>query len=247
MSQWFRFYADALEDPKVQKLPAALFKSWVNILCLAAKHDGVLPAVEDIAFALRISTADAVRTVETLAKKRLLDPSGDSYSPHNWDGRQYKSDVSTQRVREHRKRQRNVSPDVTETPPEAETEQKQSRADARCDGYAVWELWQDRRKHHGHGTDAAPPSPKVIATAQSWLDAGAAVPMIRQAFDSALGRGDPPRSLTYCDGAIRDALKVKPVESRRVLSRDEITAGRIKSFKTTGFWDSSWGPQPEAA
>lgn len=125
--------------------------------------------------------------------------------------------------------------------------QPQPQSSAAMDGYAVWELWQDRRKHHGHGTDAAPPSPKLIAMAQGWLDAGAAVPMIRQAFDAALGRSDPPRSLAYCDGAIRDALNVKPVEVKRVLSRDEIAAGRVKSFHKTGFWDSSWGPKPSEA
>ena len=43
MARWFRFYNEALDDPKVQKLPPALFKSWVNLLCLTARHDGTLP------------------------------------------------------------------------------------------------------------------------------------------------------------------------------------------------------------
>ncbi len=35
--------------------------------------------------------------------------------PHNWEGRQYKSDTSTERVRKHRAARRNVSPDDDET------------------------------------------------------------------------------------------------------------------------------------
>jgi hypothetical protein len=46
-ARWFRFYDDALNDPKVQKLSGDLFKAWVNILCLASKHGGELPAVND--------------------------------------------------------------------------------------------------------------------------------------------------------------------------------------------------------
>lgn len=251
MAQWFRMYAEVLDDPKVQKLPAATFKAWVNLLCLAAKHEGRLPAVEDIAFALRCSPADAARTVETLAKTGLIDPVEGTYEPHNWGGRQYRSDVSTQRVKRHRERQRNVSPAVSETPPEqSRTETEQSRAETcGSDGYSVWELWQARRVHHGHGTDAAPPAPKAIQTAQAWLDAGASMKLIQQAFDAALGRkgAEPPRSLAYCDGAIRDAMKVKPVEARKRMTHEDIRAGRVKSWQQTGFWDASWGPRPEVA
>jgi len=120
---------------------------------------------------------------------------------------------------------------------------------AAPDGYSVWELWQSRRVHHGHGTDAAPPAPKAIQTAQAWLDAGATMKLIQQAFDAALGRkgAEPPRSLAYCDGAIRDAMKVKPMEARRRMTHEEIRAGRIKSYQQTGFWDASWGPRPEVA
>jgi len=34
MSQWFRMYAEVLDDPKVQRLSGDEFKAWVNILCL---------------------------------------------------------------------------------------------------------------------------------------------------------------------------------------------------------------------
>ena len=49
---WFRFYAEALNDPKVQRLDGETFKGWVNLLCLAKAHDGTLPDIPDIAFGL---------------------------------------------------------------------------------------------------------------------------------------------------------------------------------------------------
>jgi hypothetical protein len=123
MSRWFRYYDDALNDPKVQSLPPPLFKHWVNLLCLASRNGGELHSVADVAFALRVSEVRAGAIVYELAKLALLDPvDGRYYSPHNWGARQFKSDVSNERVKRHRERQCNVTPAVTVTPPETETE-----------------------------------------------------------------------------------------------------------------------------
>lgn len=140
MSQWFRMYAEVLDDPKVQRLSPELFRAWVNILCLTAKRDGVLPPPDEIAFALRTPQAKSSATLAALTSAGLLDQTDDGYQPHNWNGRQFKSDVSNERVKRHRQRQGNtacnVTPAVTVTPPEAETEAEaeteQSRADARA-------------------------------------------------------------------------------------------------------------------
>ena len=53
--RWFRFYAEAVYDPKVQRLPAAMFRQWVNLLCLASLNEGTLPDSEGIGFALHLS------------------------------------------------------------------------------------------------------------------------------------------------------------------------------------------------
>lgn len=118
MNRWFRFYNDALEDPKVQRLSGPLFKSWINCLCLASKHDGVLPPVEDIAFALRINEKTAQEVIDSLQGAGLIDETSNGYAPHNWDGRQFKSDVSTDRVKRFRKRQGNGHETLHETAPE---------------------------------------------------------------------------------------------------------------------------------
>lgn len=101
---WFRFYHDVLDDPKVQRLEPALFKAWVNLLCLASKADdrGHLPSVEDIAFALRIPDADAIDVVERLTERGLIDGDWSELVIHNWAGRQKASDNVTERVRKHR-------------------------------------------------------------------------------------------------------------------------------------------------
>ena len=113
---WFRFYNESVDDPKVQRLPTHLFKFWINCLCLASKHGGKLPRVPDLAFSLRISEKLATECQESLIACGLLDVDDFSVSPHNWSGRQYVSDVSTERVKRFRKRLHAVS----ETPPDTE-------------------------------------------------------------------------------------------------------------------------------
>lgn len=129
---WFRFYCDALDDPKVQRLPAERFKQWVNLLCLAKEDDGLLPSTEDIAFRLRISDADAQSLVEELAKRGLLDADGENFSPHNWHSRQFVSDSSTERVKRFRNNIETFTETAPETEADTETEQNQSRAETEA-------------------------------------------------------------------------------------------------------------------
>lgn len=108
MSRWFRLDDDIVHDRKVQDLSPAVFKGWINILCIASKHAGVLPDVADIAFALRITKIKASELVQSLISNGLLDKlANGKISPHNWEKRQYKTDVSTDRVRAFRERQGN--------------------------------------------------------------------------------------------------------------------------------------------
>ncbi len=129
MNTWFRFYHEALDDPKVQKLPPHLFKAWVNILCIASSNGGVLPGIDDIAFRLRSSVHDAQTQIDELIGLGLIDICRDKkLEPHNWMKRQFVSDRSTERVRKFRKNhtKQTCNDDETfhETPPE------QNRADS---------------------------------------------------------------------------------------------------------------------
>jgi hypothetical protein len=123
VNHWWRAYNEAVDDPKLQRLPDATFKAWFNLMCLASRNDGALPPIEDIAFSLRLSTARVNQIIADLKHRELLDVMEDgTLQPHNWNGRQYKSDVSTERVKRFRKRKRNVPFAATGTPPDTDSE-----------------------------------------------------------------------------------------------------------------------------
>lgn len=130
MSRWFRYYDDALNDPKVQTLPDRpinYFKCWVNLLSVASKNAGSLVSIETVSYALRMPNERAAAALAFLSSRGLFDRvDGRYFEPHNWNARQFQSDVSTSRVQKLRKQrkeqERNVSETVNETPPE--TEQK---------------------------------------------------------------------------------------------------------------------------
>jgi hypothetical protein len=136
VSRWWRAYEEAVDDPKLQRLPDSLFKAWFNLMCLASRHGGKLPPAEDVAFSLRLSEGRAAAIISGLENRGLIDRDEDgAFRPHNWNARQYKSDTSTDRVKQFRERKSqqdgNVSSTVSVTPPETEqsTEQKPSLRD----------------------------------------------------------------------------------------------------------------------
>lgn len=121
---WFRFYHEALDDPKIQTLPPDLFKHWVNLLCLCCRNDGLPTDLADLGFALRIDMTGGLTGVATvcerlcergLLEKRSGGPNGMHYAIHAWDKRQYKSDTSTDRVKRFRQRSKNVTETVNAT------------------------------------------------------------------------------------------------------------------------------------
>lgn len=113
--RWLRLYDDTINDPKILKLPEATRWHWIAMLCVASKNDGALPALDDVAIQLRVTAAKATEIITVLVKAGLLDKTETGFEPHNWNGRQYKSDVSTERVKRFRNAKRNVSHTVSET------------------------------------------------------------------------------------------------------------------------------------
>lgn len=108
MSRWFRFYSGAVDDPKVQMLSPEMFKHWVNVLCIAAQHEGDLPALSVTAFMLgRMPEPKAAAVLARLHAAGLLDKTEKGFRPHNWEGRQYKHDVSDPTNADRQKRYRN--------------------------------------------------------------------------------------------------------------------------------------------
>lgn len=118
MSRWFRFYADAMRNPKVGRLSDFEFRLWVELLCVASENDGKIPCVEDLKRIIKRRVDHLLRGLNALIRHGLIDALDGHYEPHNWSKFQYKSDTSTARVTLHRKK-RNVSV----TAPDTETEQ----------------------------------------------------------------------------------------------------------------------------
>ena len=117
-------YAEVLNDPKAQKLSDSAFRGWVNLLCLASNYDGILEQpLENVAFSLRKSLPKTKELFRILVAAELLDELENGWKPHNWDTRQYKSDVSTERVKRFRKRREAVS----ETPPDTDSDTEQNQ------------------------------------------------------------------------------------------------------------------------
>lgn len=135
MTRWFRFYDDVVNDPKVQRLSGELFKAWVNILCLSSKNGGRLPPLTDLSFALRIPEDRALAHIEALSAEGLIDSVAEGYEPHNWNGRQFRSDhvdaTNAERQRRWRERHRNGVTPVTVTA--LDTESEQSRTDSESE------------------------------------------------------------------------------------------------------------------
>lgn len=150
VSQWFRMYTEVLNDAKAQRLPGELFKAWVNLLCVAKEREGVLPPLTETAFALRKSEKETLKILKALTDAGLLDQTGTGLSPHNWNVRQYKSDVSTERVKRFRQRSKdyigNVSATADETPPDTETEsdtETEQKETPRAQALAEFDRWYE--------------------------------------------------------------------------------------------------------
>lgn len=157
MSRWFRFYNEALDDPKVQQLDPVVFKHWVNLLCIACRNDGKLPSHEAMAFSLRLDIIGLESLLDRLLIAGLIDvrkggANGSYIAPHGWEKRQYKSDTSTERV----KRFRNVAVTANETAPETDTEAEllAAKATSKARAPAIVkpadvsdQVWRDFKRH----------------------------------------------------------------------------------------------------
>jgi len=122
--QWFRTYAEIINDPKL--LLIAPSDRWYFVGILAMKCSAVLdktpPEKLDrvICQQLRLTSDEWQECSRRLKEEGLIDS---DYQPINWNKRQFKSDTSAARTREYRERKslERVC-DVTVTPPETETE-----------------------------------------------------------------------------------------------------------------------------
>lgn len=242
--RWLRLYDDTINDPKILKLPEVMRWHWIAMLCVASKNDGILPPLEDIAIQLRMTAAKAMEIITALVKATLLDKTETGFAPHNWNGRQYKSDVSTDRVKRFRNGKRNVSSTVSETPPEAEQIQKQSRAEARAE---ISNLEKVLRTDIAElfGSSRALDLSRVSV----WLSKGYAAGMILETVSELLARKPDIGNLAYFDSALAERHANQPLSpSERLEAEAKIDFDKVAAmFKKGGPWSKYAGPEPGQA
>lgn len=127
--QWFRMYAEAVDDEKLRLLAFEDRWHFVALLCLKTMGtlDSDAPHLERrIALKLGLQLPQLAELQRRLIDVGLID---DNWQPIKWSDRQFESDVSTERVRRYRmKRQGNVSETVQE---QSRAETEQSRAEQK--------------------------------------------------------------------------------------------------------------------
>lgn len=124
-----------VNNRKVQTLPDATFKFWVNLLCITkdTQRDGLIPSIEDISFKLRITKKAVERHLKIIRDANLLDTTVIGEELHDWDELQAKSDGDpTARDRKARQREklRDVTRDINVTSQNV-TRTEKSREDKR--------------------------------------------------------------------------------------------------------------------
>lgn len=126
---WFRLYHEFATDHKIQMLSEADQRRYVMLLCLRCSNGDVTLHDAQIAFQLRISLEEWETTKKRFIEAKLIDRNARVI---NWEKRQYLSDSSTERVRKHRERLKQVcnvsvtasngQETVAVTPPDTETD-----------------------------------------------------------------------------------------------------------------------------
>lgn len=141
MSRWFRFHADAMRNPKVGRLSDKEFRLWVELLSVAAENDGLIPCLSDLKHVLKRRLDHLSTGVKQLISVGLIDALEVGYEPHNWSKFQYKSDVSTERVKRHREK-RNVSETAPDTDTDTDTEEKEPKGSKKQNPSSIPDDWK---------------------------------------------------------------------------------------------------------
>ncbi len=90
MTGWVKIDDDVIFDSAMQALPDELFKTWINVLCLASKNGGRLPVLSNVAFALRLDSVTVSDVLQRFREMGLLLKSEDgALSPLKWAGRHF--------------------------------------------------------------------------------------------------------------------------------------------------------------
>lgn len=201
-NHWWRAYDEAIDDAKLLLLPSDWHRwGWFRVMCLASANGGTVPPIDVVAVKLRASKHKCAELITTLVRSILLDEiEPGQFTPHNWNGRQYRNDTSdptnADRQRRYRERHSNghsngVTP-VTAKRPETETESSLAKA---------------------KGADApSDPKAELFARARAVLGPKAGGGLTAKLLRS-IGPEDDPKVIAKARSRIEEAsTKAKPAE-----------------------------------
>lgn len=216
MNTWFRFYNQAMRDPKVMRLCDADFRLWISLLAVASENDGSIPPVSDLKLLLNRRLDYLLSGLTRLVKAELIDELASGYEPHNWTKFQYKSDTSTGRVQRFRNAQRNS--DVAPPEPETESDTEQSpQSPQQTGGFGPGHddpasLASDLCKRAG----IAKCGPAAIAQTRRWIEANIPAATMRAVVSSMASKaGGTTLSLKRFDQPIRREHAEYPLAPRQ--------------------------------
>ncbi|MGO4712577.1 hypothetical protein [Bradyrhizobium sp. 2TAF24] len=247
MHHWFRVYNTLVDDPKVQQLSSALFKALINLWCLASQNGGALPAVNVVAYKLRMTPRKAADIIARLVTAGLLDDSGGVVMPHNWNGRQFQSDCSTERVRRFRANRRAAQATIVAAVPEIA--EGAAAPDAAAPRGAASPLEAELRDEVARAfVQANAASVPDTGRVRLWLSQGYEADIILAVVSEIVARKPNLSSLNYFDAPIREAHASR-APKRLALgppSRLGIEEA-VRLFATTRHWSRWAGPAPGLA
>lgn len=105
---WIKLYVELLQDDKIGPLPVWLKWRFIELLLVAAEGDGTgaLPSLTRMAWRLRTSEDDLVKSLRALSEIGVVRESGDHWKVTNFEKRQ-SALTTTERVQAFRERKRN--------------------------------------------------------------------------------------------------------------------------------------------
>jgi len=154
---WIKFYHEILDDPKMGRLPDNLWRRFYECCLMAGElqQDGRIPAIQDIAWRLRIEEETLRTEFDQMARIGLLDFVADPLDEHwivmNFANRQ--SPMSgAERVKRHRETQKkqhyygSCNDNVTIRYTEKETEEEEDiekETEEETDAAAIFSHYQN--------------------------------------------------------------------------------------------------------
>ncbi len=126
---WLRLYTEITWDHKLRRLPPAQRWLWIAMMCVAGKSprpgwlylaEGVPAKLEDLADEAAINVKEVKAALAMFEQQHMIEFVEGVWHLLNWNKRQFSSDLSTDRTRKWRQRERHS--DVTETSQERSRE-----------------------------------------------------------------------------------------------------------------------------